>query len=84
MKKGRYVLRNRGKSTYNHLVISPELHILIKDYAERNKTTMIDAAYTVITAGLIQVEGMEVSEKPGTLDYIVSKEVAKQLKEKHS
>ena len=81
-RRGKYTISNRKDRNYRHLIISPELHVLIKDYAKRNDTTMIDAAYILITTGLIQIEELEVSGKPNTIDYIISREVARQLKEK--
>jgi len=61
MKYGGYVIREH--EVHRHLVVKEEIHALVKDFAIRNDLTITEATYKLVTTGLLQLSGLEVSER---------------------
>ena len=48
----------------HRLVVNPEVHALVKDYAKRNKIAMIEAVFNLLRAGFLALEGCDIMEVP--------------------
>ena len=79
MKKyGGLKVRSKGQIVKT-LTITPELHMIIKDFAIRNRLTIYEAAYNLVTRGIIEYENYRTDD---TTSYLIAKEISRQLKER--
>lgn len=48
-----------------HLMVDVDVHTLVHVYAAKHQISMVEAAYRILSAGLIQLEGWDVPRRKG-------------------